>query len=259
MAKNIIAIVQARMGSNRLPNKMMKDIVGKPLIQHVFERLSQSRFIDKIILATTDKRIDDCLSDQINNLGYNVYRGSENDVLDRYYQASLAYKPRGIVRISGDCPLIDPRVIDEVVDYFLHNNYDYVSNTNPPTFPDGLDVEVISFKALQKAASEANLMSEREHVVPYIVKNSDMFRISNIINSSDDLSYMRWTVDTHRDLKFVRKIFEMLYNDSNIFHMEDIVDLLDKNPLLMDINKGINRNEGYLLSLKHDRKIIKQQ
>ena len=114
MAGQIIAIVQARMGYTRLPNKMTKDIVGKPLLQHLFERLAHSNLIDKIILATTDKRIDDCLSDLINNLGFTVYRGSENDVLDRYYQASLAYQPRGIVRITGDCPLVDPKLLQNM-------------------------------------------------------------------------------------------------------------------------------------------------
>jgi len=237
---------------------MMRKVVGKSLIEHVFERLSNSSLIDKIILATTDKDIDDCLSDLIINLGYDVYRGSENDVLGRYYHASLAYEPRGIVRITGDCPLIDPVVVDQVIDYYLHNNYDYVSNTNPPTYPDGLDTEIFSFSALDKAHSESVLKSEREHVVPYIVNNADIFKIGNIVNPKHNLSDMRWTVDTYKDLRLIKKIFEKLYKSNDIFYMEDIVDLIINNPKLSEINQGIKRNEGYLLSMKQDRKVIEK-
>ena len=259
MAKKTIAIVQARMGSKRLPQKMMKDICGKPLIQHVFERLSYSKCIDKIILATTNKKQDDSLSEFIIRLGFDVYRGSENNVLSRYHEAANKFKANIIVRVTGDCPLIDPKVVDSVINYFKDKEYDYVSNITPPSYPDGLDTEVFSFFSLQKAQDLAILSSEREHVTPFIIKNPQIFKIGNFLNPFMNLSDHRWTVDTVEDLELVKKIYKNLYLNHHLFDMEEIYNFLLKNPDLKKINRDNHRNEGYLLSLKNDKKINKYE
>ena len=149
--KKIIAIVQARMGSARLPGKVLKEVNGKPLIEILFHRLPHSKKIDKIILATSNSKENDHLAKIVEKLGFEVFRGSEDDVLDRYYEAAKPYSPEAVVRITGDCPIIDPQLVDEIIGLYQENNVDYVSNTSPPTYPYGLDTEVFSFKALEAA------------------------------------------------------------------------------------------------------------
>ncbi len=249
----IIGIIQARTDSTRLPNKILKDIQGKPLILHVIDRVQYAKLINKVILATTTRSVDTPLAELVQTQGIPVYRGNCDDVLDRYYQVATQYHAEVIVRITGDCPLTDPRVIDTVVQVFLQHNYDYVTNTLQPTYPDGLDVEVFSYKALKKAWSRATLASEREHVTAYIRTHPEQFTLYDVKNSVD-LSKLRWTVDQQEDLEFVREIFKWLYAKQKIFYMEDIVTLLQKHPELQEINKGIQRNEGYLRSLKQDKK-----
>ena len=206
----IIAIVQARMGSTRLPNKVMKPVGSEtPMIGVLLSRLSQSKEIDQIVLATSTDMCNQPLSEYVTKLGYNVFQGSENDVLDRYYQAALQYNPDVIVRITGDCPLVDSEVVDTVIKTYKESNVDYVSNTNPPTYPDGLDVEVFSFKALKIAWKEAKNLSEREHVTPFIYE-SEKFKIENIINKID-FSNERWTVDYPEDYEVIKSIFEYFF------------------------------------------------
>lgn len=168
MAVNILAIVQARMGSTRLPGKALKKVNGKPLIEILLYRLSLAKKIDKIILATSENSENDELANLVEKLEYEVYRGSEDDVLDRYYRAAKKYQPTSIVRITGDCPIIDPELVDEVIDLYHNKNVDYASNTEPPTFPDGLDTEVFSFAALETAHQQATNSFDREHVTPFI-------------------------------------------------------------------------------------------
>jgi len=257
--KKVVAIIQARMGSTRLPGKVLKEIVGKPMIWHVINRVKHAKELDDIVVATTSLKEDKQILDLASEIGVENYAGSENDVLDRYYKAAVMSEADVIVRITADCPLADPNVIDKVIRYYRTNDFDYVSTSIKPTFPDGIDVEVFSFPALDKAWSEAKLASEREHVTPYIWKNPNIFKIENYENDFD-ISYMRWSVDEESDLEFVKKIYGLLYMENKLFYMEDVIDLLMKSPELTGINKDIVRNEGYLRSLKEDKVInVKRQ
>ena len=254
--KKIGAIVQIRVDSTRLPKKALSDILGKPMTLRLLERLQRSELINEIIVATTKNKTDDELVKIVEENNIKIFRGSTEDVLDRYYQAAKQNDIDIIARITGDCPLVDPEIVDNMIRYFLDNDFDYVSNTIKPTYPDGICVEVFSYKTLEKTWNEARLMSEREHVTPYITKHPESFNINNFKNN-EDLSDLRWTVDEPQDLEFVREIFNRLYNKKNVFHMRDVLKLLEKNPELKNINSGIIRNEGYLKSLKDD-KIVKK-
>ena len=248
---NIGAIIQARMGSTRLPGKILTKIADKPMLWHVIQRTAESSLMNKIIIATTTNSADDCIVDFANSFDILFFRGSEGDVLDRFYRTAKSFCIDAIVRITPDCPLIDPKIVDKVIKRFLIGNLDYISNVHPPTYPDGLDIEVFSFETLKKVWKEAKKASEREHVTPYILNHHRMFRISNIENEVD-LSYMRWTVDEERDLKFVKEIYKRLYKNNKIFYMTNILNLLKKEPELSRINEGILRNEGYAKSLREE-------
>ena len=252
----VVAIVQARMGSTRLPGKIMENIMGKAMLWHIITRLQNSELIDEIVIATTTDSKDDKVKSMALKNNFNIFRGSEDDVLDRYYQSAKKYNAEIIVRITGDCPLADPVLVDEVVQYYLDNNYDYVSNTIKPTYPDGLDTEVFSFKALEKAWKEADMKSEREHVTPYIKDHPEIFKLGNFENSTD-LSHMRWCVDNDNDLIFVKEVFQRLYKKKPLFLMKEVLDLLKQNPEFNEINSGNVRDEGYFQSLKNDKKIKK--
>ncbi len=244
----ILAIVQARMGSARLPGKVMKKVLGKPLIEHLLKRLKKSEKINKIVVATSREKNNDKLCQYLKNFGLDVYRGKEEDVLDRYYQVALQYRPDIVVRITGDCPLIDYKVVDKVINYYEEHEFDYVSNVIPPTYPDGLDTEVFSFSVLEDAWRNAMLKSEREHVTPYIV-NSGRFKIGNV-EAETDFSEKRWTLDRKEDYVFLEKLYKHLYRENSYFGMKEILDFLKKHPELEKINSGITRNEGYLMSVK---------
>jgi spore coat polysaccharide biosynthesis protein SpsF len=248
----IVAIVQARMGSTRLPGKVMREILGKPVLWHLINRLKQATLVDKIVIATSDKEADFPIIRFAEDIGMASFVGSEQDVLDRYYQTATKFGADVIIRITADCVLIDPKIVDKVVQRYLRGDCDYAANTIKCTYPDGQDVEVFSYTALKKAWQEAKWASEREHVTPYIRKNPEKFRLVNIEYNSD-LSHLRWSVDEEKDLEFVRQVYQHLFNEEQIFHMQNILDLLDKYPELMRINKGIPINEGYAKSLKEDR------
>jgi spore coat polysaccharide biosynthesis protein SpsF len=205
-------------------------------------------------LATTTNEEDNALASLAKSEKLAVYRGSENDVLDRYYQTAKELRVKHVVRITSDCPLLDPRVTDLVVSHYLEGKYDYVSNVLVRRYPDGLDTEIFSFQALEKMWQEAKLPSEREHVTPYIYKHPDLFKLSGVKKDGKDFSWMRWTVDTPEDFEFVSKVFSELYSPNKIFYMEDVVKLLTENPNFLEINKGIPTNEGYQLSLLSDNK-----
>jgi glutamate-1-semialdehyde aminotransferase/spore coat polysaccharide biosynthesis protein SpsF (cytidylyltransferase family) len=245
MALNVLAIVQAREGSTRLPGKVLKEVNGIPLIEILFRRLSQSKKIDKIILATSNNKENDILSETVENLGFDVFRGSEDDVLDRYYKAAKKYRPSSIVRITGDCPIIDPQLVDEVIGLYQENNVDYVSNTEPPTYPDGLDTEVFSFTALETAYNKAKESFEREHVTPFIRTNGQ-FKWANYSNKTD-LSGERWTVDDPEDFEVFKNIINHFAPDLD-FSWRDVLKLKQTNPELFEANLGIKRNEGTKLS-----------
>jgi len=251
---NITAIIQARLGSTRLPGKTMKELAGKPLLGHLISRIKKSKYIEDIIIATTTQERDDRIVQFAAENNLKFFRGDEDDVLDRFYQAAVTWQCETIVRVTPDCPMLDPQITDRVILEYLSGRYDYVCNVMPPTYPDGLDTEVFSFQALARAWREAKLLSEREHVTAYIVKHPDLFKLGNVSKEGKNISWMRWTVDTQNDYEFVSHIFEKIGNSSEIFYLEDVLKVLKENPELIKINKGIERNEGYRLSLMKDER-----
>jgi glutamate-1-semialdehyde aminotransferase/spore coat polysaccharide biosynthesis protein SpsF (cytidylyltransferase family) len=248
----IAAIIQARMGSTRLPGKTLVDLGGRPMLAHVVERARLIPGVQGVIIATTDRPADSAILDFAAREGLPAYAGSENDVLDRFYQTARRFDVSVVVRVTPDCPLLDPAVAGRVVRRFVDaaGSLDYVSNTQPPTFPDGLDTEVFSFAALERAWHEATLASEREHVMPYIWKHPERFRLANVV-AQRDLSKLRWTVDTAADLEFVRAVHARL-GDSGVFGMAEVLELLAREPELALINQASARNEGYARSLRDD-------
>ena len=253
---NIAAIIQARTGSKRLPNKVISLLSGKTVLWHVVQRTLCAKLLDGVIVATTTNPKDDIIAEICTQNNFLLFRGSEDDVLDRYYQCAKTYNVKNIVRITADCPLMDPNIIDKVVQYFLDHDYDYVSNRIIPTYPDGLDVEVFSFETLEKNWKETTLLSDREHVTTYIEDHPEIFKISNV-RQDIDLSYLRWTVDYKKDFEFVSEIYKKLYKKKPIFLMEDVLQLLEKHPELTKMNTGIRRNEGIFLS-KQNEQVIKR-
>ena len=241
MAINVLAVVQARMGSTRLPGKVLMEAGGKPLIEILLHRLSQSKMIDKIVLATGKNSANDILADTAEKLGYEVFRGSEPDVLDRYYLAAKCYSPETVVRVTGDCPIIDPDLVDEVISLYQGNEVDYVSNTDPPTFPDGLDVEVFSFGALEKAWGESFTPPDREHVTLYIRRNRQFSKIN--LFSEQDYSSERWTVDESEDFEVVKRIVEQ-FNSNVDFRWKEVIALKECHPEIFEGNETIQRNYG---------------
>ncbi len=245
----VVAIVQARMTSTRLPGKVLMEICAKPILALLVVRLKTSRRIDRIVVATSVDATDDVIAAWCELNSVDLFRGSMDDVLDRYYNAAVTYGAETIVRITADCPLIDPDVVDRVIEKFLSGGYDRVGSGEG--YPDGLDTEVFSFEALKRAHAEARLLSEREHVTPYIWKHPDKFRLSSL-GCDEDFSAMRWTVDDAADFTFVTKVFEALYTDGKVFYMNEILEFLKDNPELLKINAGTVRNEGYAKSLRED-------
>lgn len=229
----------------------MMDICGRPMLWHVINRLRHAETLDSIVVATSERRLDDKIEEFCRSEDVPCFRGSEKDVLDRYYQAAKWIGADVIVRITADCPLIDPEVVDSVVNKYLECKCDYASNSELRTYPDGLDTEVFSFDALKRAWREARMMSEREHVTPYIRNNKTIFTSAEVFQERD-LSSLRWTVDEPEDFDFVRNIYERLYRSDRVFLMDEVVNLLRENPKLIEINEGFERNEGYLRSIQED-------
>lgn len=240
----IAAIIQARTGSTRLPNKVFKTLCGKPLIWHVTNRLKFSAKIDEIILATTLNTNDDVLEDWASENNLFCFRGDENDVLARYYRAAKYFSADTIVRITADDPFKDPFIIDEVIKLYEINKLDFAYNNNPPTFPEGLDTEVFSFEAIEKAFRNSNDPFEREHVTQYFYKNPNLFKQACLKNSID-LSYLRWTIDTQKDWDMTEIVYEKLYYTKEIFTMTDTLDLLKREPEIAKINSTVKRSAMY--------------
>ncbi|WP_321419193.1 glycosyltransferase family protein [uncultured Methanomethylovorans sp.] len=240
-----LAIIQARMGSTRLPGKVMKPLLGKPMLEHIITRVQASKMIDQIVIATTQKSEDNIISDYAKEHHVEFYRGSSEDVLDRYYQAAKKYDADVIVRITADDPLKDPQIIDEILHEYIgaSGKYDYISNTIIPTYPIGLDIEVFSFKSLSKAWMEAERQIYREHVTPYIWSNPQIFNLKNYEYTGENLSTLRWTVDTKEDFEFVETVYRHLYNENEIFLMQSILQLLRERPEIQNINKEISQKK----------------
>ena len=251
---HILAITQARIGSTRLPEKILKTIKGETLLEIHLKRVLQSRLISKLKVATTIEPHVEKIVAVANKLGVEVYKGSVNNVLDRFYHTALPEKPDWVVRLTSDCPLIDPVEIDKVIQHALDNDLDYVSNALEPTFPDGLDTEVFKFSALEKAFREAKMTSDLEHVTPFIWKNSS-FKGGTIFSSDclmneKDFSGIRLTVDTLEDFLVIEKLVELLGTDKPWL---EYVRALEQHPEIQKLNAQFKRNEGYEKSLKKDK------
>jgi spore coat polysaccharide biosynthesis protein SpsF len=251
MNSHRLAIIQARLTSTRLPGKVLSDICGEPMLMRQISRVRTATRIDQVVVATSNDATDDPIADFCRANAVEVYRGNLEDVLDRFRGAACAFSGDIVVRLTGDCPLADPIVIDRVIEAFEAAGYDYASNILRPTFPDGLDVEVMSRSTLERAWKDARLPSEREHVTPYVYKHPEVFRLLGVENPRD-LSALRWTVDNAADLAFVRRVYASLLPRGPGFGMDDVLALLAEQPDLAAINAGIRRNEGYERSLARD-------
>ncbi|MGE7931977.1 cytidylyltransferase domain-containing protein [Viridibacillus arvi] len=238
----VTAIIQARMGSTRLPGKILKEVNGKPLLAYQLERIAHSECIDKIVIATTLDQKDDVIVEFCDNNDVEYYRGSENDVLSRYYETAELYEGESIVRLTSDCPIIDPVILDKTIKYYVDNDYDYVSNTIERTYPRGLDTEVFSRAALEKAYKEATLLRDKEHVTAYMYSNPKKFKLGYITNEEDYSKY-RWTVDTTEDFELIELIFKKLYKKNSMFYMKDVIELLKQNPEWVSINAHIEQKK----------------
>ena len=250
----ILALLQARYSSSRLPGKVLKPILGKPMLLHQIERLSNSQMIDKLVVTTSNNTCDDAIEKMCTDNNIEIFRGDLENVLDRFYQCAKQYNPDYIVRLTGDCPLSDWQIIDNMIQYYLDEGLDYMKTS--PKFPDGLDAEIMTMSALSEAKKKAVLPSELEHVTQYINKNSSRFKNKDF-DCDRDLSHFRWTVDEPEDFVLVEKIYQALYEDNPLFLTNDILKLLDKRTELNKINDNSSRNKGLERSLQEDVEFLK--
>jgi spore coat polysaccharide biosynthesis protein SpsF len=236
----VAIVVQARMGASRLPGKVLKEVLGKPLLFYLLERLKRCRKADAIVVATTDQPKDEVVDRYAWAMGVHSVRGDENNVLSRFGLAADRVNADVIVRITADCPLMDPVVIDQMIEEFLLNadSLDYLSNTLQRTYPRGLDIEIFSKKALEKALNEAKTPSEQEHVTPYFYQHPEVFRLKNFSYKRDESKH-RWTVDTKEDLQLITWIIEALYLNNKMFSLEDMLNLISKHPDWEEINRDV--------------------
>jgi spore coat polysaccharide biosynthesis protein SpsF len=242
MNNKVTAIIQARMGSTRLPGKVLKDVAGRPMIEQMMHRLSRAKRLNRIVAATSTTVGDDPLAELLYKNGILTFRGPENDVLSRYYEAAKVFNADVVVRLTGDCPLIDPFIVDEVVKRHLDSDADYTSNTLERTFPLGMDTEVFSFKVLEKAYRQAKENYQREHVTPYFYLNPGIFKLQGIkaegkLHRPD----LRLTVDTAEDLELIRAIYNRLGQNGRFFNTEEVIELLDTLPELVAINVHVQQ------------------
>ncbi len=251
-----VAIIQARMNSTRLPGKVLKDLAGKPVLWHLVNRLGTSKYLKETVVATTVNTEDDAVVEFCEKNKIRFFRGSEEDVLDRYYNAAESCDADPIVRITADCPVIDPIIVDEVVERFIDGAYDVYGLGGD--FPDGLDCTVFAFWVLEDAWKHAELPSEREHVGPFMLKHPEKYKTGSY-RKFEDLAHYRWTLDEEADYRFLQNIFNNLYKEGEIFFAQDIIDLLTKEPGLLEINSDFVRNEGYIKSLSRDDIYLRQE
>lgn len=246
--QKIVAVIQARVGSKRLPKKALKKIAGKTLIEWIKYRLSFCRQIDQVVLSTADTKENDPLAKLAEKIGLEYYRGSENDLVSRIYETAKKFKADAIVRITGDCPLVDPGLVDEMVKIYKKKSpkIDYVANVLPPTFPDGSDIEIISTKTIERLDREVKNPLYREWITTTIMENPKKFKIHNLKNNKN-LSFLRLTVDYPEDFRLAKNIFARLHKKNEVFGLKDILNLFKKEPSLIKINekwvdKGVLNN-----------------
>lgn len=238
--KNIVTIIQARMSSTRLPGKVLMDLKGKSVLEHVVDRVKACELVNKVVVATTDIPIDDAIIAECEKIGCDSSRGSSDDVLSRYYEAAKKFNADIVIRITSDCPLLSTDVLDSMVEQFCKTQPDYLSNTIERTFPRGLDIEIMTFETLEKAYKNAMEAYEKEHVTPYIYQHPELFRIEQF-TSYEDNSHFRWTLDTEEDWKLIKEVYNSFNNDS--FEYDEILDLFKKHPELEDINAHIEQKK----------------
>ncbi|WP_448382073.1 cytidylyltransferase domain-containing protein [Desulfosoma sp.] len=249
---NILAIIQARTGSTRLPGKVLLDLAGKTALEHVIGRIRSCSLVDEFIVATTINRHDLAIVNLCADLGVRVYCGCEDDPLERYFQAARLYGGDHIVRIKADCPLIDPHIVDEAVRLHLTTGADYTTNTVERTYPVGQDVEILTRASLQKLWRRARLFSEREHITLYIHKHPEEFHTEHL-KCTRDYSHKRWTMDNLEDYQLLKIVFEALYPHNPNFSMQDVLNFLEKHPDLEKLNAHIAVDAGIKKSMAHDR------
>jgi len=238
----ISAIIQARTSSTRLPNKVFLPLGDEPLLWHVIDRLKHSKFINHIVVATTVNINDDIIENWADKNQIDCFRGDENNVLSRFYSCASYYESEIIVRITSDDPFKDPSLIDKAIELLLNEKLDFIYNNFPPTFPEGLDVEVFTYKTLKKSFLNCTSTYDNEHLTQFMYKNN--FKKLNITNAND-LSNLRWTIDTIDDYNMARKVYEKLYKKNNIFLMDDLLLLLEKHPYIKEINNNVTRSQFY--------------
>jgi Spore coat polysaccharide biosynthesis protein F, CMP-KDO synthetase homolog len=241
---NVTAIIQARTGSTRFPNKVFAVLCDKPIIWHIVDRVRSCKNVGNIVLATTLNSSDDTLKRWGKENNVLVYCGSENDVLDRFYNAALISNAEVILRITADDPFRDPVIIDSVINLLFDKKLDFAYNNKPPTFPEGLDVEVFTFSALELAQNESRDAFEREHVTQYFYRHPEKFKQENFSNNKN-LSYLRLTIDTEKDLEMAKILYEELYRQGEIFLLSDIMELIKEKPWIANINNNVKRSAMY--------------
>lgn len=244
----ISIIIQARTDSKRFPKKVLCLIDNKPVLWHVINQCKKTNL--EVIVVTTKRKMDDPIIEIAKNTRVKFFRGSKNDVLDRYYQAAKKFGLEGIIRITADCPIIDPKESIKVIKSLESGKYDYVA-LDEKSYPDGLDTEGFTFESLEIAWKNARLQSDREHVTPYIRKKKNNFK-KMLISYKNNLSNLRWTIDYKEDLEFLKAIFAELRN-KKIIHMKDVLKVLERNPQIVQINLLHKRNEGYHHSLRNEK------
>lgn len=249
----ILAILQARLSSTRLPGKVLKPIMDKPMLAYHLERISRCKQIDKLIVATSDHPEDMAIADLCQKLNVTCFQGPLEDVLTRFYLATQAYQPTHIVRLTGDCPLADPELIDELITFHVEGQYDYSSNCHIATYPDGLDAEILTYPAFMRIYQQATTQAEREHVTYYVHQHKAEFKIG-LLSREPSLAHLRWTVDEPADFELVKRIYERLYPENPNFKTADILALIDREPELATYNIQHTRNEGLARSLEKENK-----
>ena len=256
---NIVTVIQARTSSSRLPNKVLFPLCGEPLLIQMVERVKKAKFAGTVIVATSNDTSDNIISSLCHTNNIKCFRGSIDDLLDRHYKVAIQYGANAVVKIPSDCPLIDPDIIDKVIEYYIdnHPSFDYVSNLHPASYPDGNDVEIMSFRALESAWEEAERQLEREHTTPYIWENPDKFTIGNVTwETGMDFSMShRWTIDYEEDYQFINQVYNELFPKNRSFGINDILKLLNDKPELRLVNQEFAGNYWYMNHLEELKNI----